>query len=141
MRCKPLAMAMPAVVIAVFGSLGLIDLAFLSSNALKIVQGGWLPLAMAARVFVLMDTWRRGPARRIWNICATTRWRWTCSWSAPTRSASASRARPCSWRRAPTSFPVPLLHSLKHYKVLHERVVLAIVTVDERPIVPGARAG
>ena len=40
--------------------LGLIDLAFLASNALKIVEGGWLPLAVAAAVFVVMDTWRVG---------------------------------------------------------------------------------
>jgi hypothetical protein len=43
----------------VFGTLGFVDLAFLSANSLKIVQGGWLPLAMAASVFVLIDTWRK----------------------------------------------------------------------------------
>src|SRR4029077_7437642 len=48
------------VVIAVFGTLGFIDLAFLWSTARNIVQGGWLPLAMAALVFVLIDTWRIG---------------------------------------------------------------------------------
>src|SRR6201998_505463 len=47
-------------VIAVFGALGLIDVAFMSSNALKIVQGGWLPLAVAGATFVIMDTWRIG---------------------------------------------------------------------------------
>ena len=47
-------------VYAVFGVLGLIDLTFLASNALKITQGGWLPLAVAAAVFVVMDTWRVG---------------------------------------------------------------------------------
>jgi KUP system potassium uptake protein len=47
-------------VYAVFGVLGLIDLAFLASNALKVTQGGWLPLAVAAAVFVVMDTWRVG---------------------------------------------------------------------------------
>jgi len=47
-------------VYAVFGLLGLIDLTFLASNSLKILQGGWLPLAVAAAVFVVMDTWRVG---------------------------------------------------------------------------------
>ena len=47
-------------VFGVFGVLGLIDLTFLASNALKITQGGWLPLAVAAGVFVVMDTWRVG---------------------------------------------------------------------------------
>src|SRR4029077_9128412 len=50
-------------VLAVFGVLGLIDAAFMASNALKVVQGGWLPLAVAGATFVVMDTWRMG--RRI----------------------------------------------------------------------------
>src|SRR6185369_748683 len=49
-----------ALVVAVFGSLGLVDLAFLASNSLKILEGGWLPLAAAVGVFVVMDTWRVG---------------------------------------------------------------------------------
>src|SRR5262249_30135107 len=49
--------------LAVFGLLGLIDAAFMTSNALKIVQGGWLPLAVAGATFIVMDTWRMG--RRI----------------------------------------------------------------------------
>ena len=56
-----------AVVIAVFGALGLIDLAFLSSNALKIVQGGWLPLAMAATVFLRDRTPGASAAASIWK--------------------------------------------------------------------------
>ena len=71
--------------IAVFGVLGLIDLAFLASNALKIVQGGWLPLAVAAAVFVVMDTWRVGRRVHLEKDARQIRWRWTCSWSAPTR--------------------------------------------------------
>jgi len=47
-------------VIPVFGLLALIDLAFLSSNALKIVDGGWLPLFIAGVVFIVMETWRKG---------------------------------------------------------------------------------
>ena len=87
-------------VIAVFGTLGLVDLAFLSSNTLKIVQGGWLPLAMAGMVFVVIDTWRIG--RRVHlEPCAKARCRSTCSWSAPT-GRSASPARRSSSPRAPT---------------------------------------
>ncbi len=50
-------------VFAIFGLFGIIDLAFLASNSLKIIEGGWLPLLVAAGVFVVMDTWRIG--RRI----------------------------------------------------------------------------
>jgi KUP system potassium uptake protein len=37
-----------------------IDLAFFGANAAKIPQGGWLPLAIASVVFVLLVTWKRG---------------------------------------------------------------------------------
>src|SRR3954468_6017525 len=50
---------LPAV-LAVFGVLGLIDVTFLAANSLKIIEGGWLPLIVAAGTFVVMDTWRRG---------------------------------------------------------------------------------
>src|SRR5207237_1415693 len=38
----------------------IIDLAFFSANMLKIVQGGWVPLAIALGIFILMTTWQRG---------------------------------------------------------------------------------
>src|SRR6202000_2509296 len=44
----------------VFGSLALIDVAFLGANSLKIIEGGWLPLAIAFGVFTVMETWRIG---------------------------------------------------------------------------------
>ena len=47
-------------VVPLFGILALVDFAFLASNALKIFEGGWLPLLIAACVYLVMDTWRRG---------------------------------------------------------------------------------
>ncbi|MBE7484417.1 MAG: potassium transporter Kup [Polyangiaceae bacterium] len=40
--------------------LALIDLAFLGANAVKIAHGGWFPLAVAAAIFILLTTWKRG---------------------------------------------------------------------------------
>jgi len=37
-----------------------VDAAFFSSNLLKIAQGGWFPLAMAAGLYVVMSTWKEG---------------------------------------------------------------------------------
>jgi KUP system potassium uptake protein len=125
-------------VFGVFGVLGFIDLAFLASNALKIVQGGWLPLAVAAAVFVVMDTWRVG--RRVY--------------AEKVREGSLSldlfleRADKMTQRVAGTAVfmssrsdmvPGALLHSLKHFKVMHERVVLATVTAADTPFVPASR--
>src|SRR6185437_3051526 len=121
-------------VLAVFGILGLIDLAFMSSNALKIVQGGWLPLAVAGATFVVMDTWRMG--RRIHMDAMRD--------DALSLDLFLARADKFSQRIAGTAVflaprldtvPNALLHSLKHYKVLHERVVLCNVTVTDTPFV------
>ena len=122
----------------VFGTLGLIDIAFMSSNALKIVQGGWLPLAVAGATFVVMDTWRIG--RRV-HLDAMRD-------NALALDLFLERADKFSQRIAGTAVflsprldavPNPLLHSLKHYKVLHERVVICTVSVADTPFVSKAK--
>jgi KUP system potassium uptake protein len=127
-----------AAVIALFGTLGIIDLAFLASNALKIVEGGWLPLLVAAGVFVVMDTWRIGRRIHLDKIKDS-------SLPLPLFLARADKT---PHRVAGTAvFLVPrldvapstLLHSMKHYKVLHERIVLASVVVENTPFVPDSR--
>src|ERR1700744_4968312 len=125
-------------VLAVFGVLGLIDVAFMSSNALKIVQGGWLPLAVAGATFVVMDTWRIG--RRV-HVEAMRD-------GSLALDLFLERADKLSQRIAGTAVflsaradvvPNALLHSLKHYRVLHERVVICSVSVADTPYVPKAR--
>jgi KUP system potassium uptake protein len=125
----------PALVFGVFGALGLIDMAFLLSNALKIVHGGWLPLAMAALVFIVMDTWRVGRRVHLQKVRED-------SLALP---LFLERADKTPQRVAGTALflnartdvtPGALLHSLKHYKVLHERVVIAKVQTEGRPFVP-----
>ena len=38
----------------------LIDLAFFSANATKIMDGGWFPLALGLVIFTVLATWKRG---------------------------------------------------------------------------------
>jgi KUP system potassium uptake protein len=123
----------------VFGPLALIDLAFLSSNILfKFAQGGWLPLAAAAAVFVVMETWRLGRRAHQERIRSE---------SLPLE-LFLERADKTPLRVAGTavfltarndSVPGALLHNLKHNKVLHERVLLANVAVEETPFVAPAK--
>jgi KUP system potassium uptake protein len=125
-------------VILVFGALGLIDVAFMSSNALKLLQGGWLPLAVAAATFVVMDTWRMGRRAHLDAMRD----------NALALDLFLDRADKFSQRIAGTAVflsprldavPNPLLHSLKHYKVLHERVVICSVNVADTPFVSKAK--
>jgi KUP system potassium uptake protein len=126
------------VVYAVFGLLGFIDLAFLASNSLKIVEGGWLPLAAAAAVFVVMDTWRIGRRLHMEKIRE----------NSLAIDLFLARADKMTQRVAGTAVfmsarsdvvPNAMLHSLKHYHVMHERVVLATVTVADTPFVQPSR--
>ena len=121
-------------VYAIFGAFGLIDLAFLASNSLKIVEGGWLPLLVAGGVFVVMDTWRIGRRIHLEKVRD----------NALPLQLFLDRADRVSQRVAVTAIfltprldiaPNTLLHSMKHYKVLHERIVLVTVVVDNTPFV------
>jgi KUP system potassium uptake protein len=124
--------------VAVFGALAFVDIAFLTANSLKIVQGGWLPLAIAASVFFVMEVWRYGRRIHLKKLRED---------SLPL-GLLLDRVDKTSHRVAGTAVflaaradvvPGALLHSLKHYKVLHERVVVAHVVVAEVPIVPDAK--
>jgi KUP system potassium uptake protein len=123
------------IVIPLFGLLGLVDLAFLGSNALKIAEGGWLPLIIAVFVYIVMETWRLGRRAHLERIRD----------SALPLDLFLDRADRTPTRVAGTAIflctrtdvaPGALLHSLKHYKVLHERVILANVVVEDTPFVP-----
>ena len=118
----------------------LIDLTFLGANMLKIVEGGWMPLALGAVVMVVMYTWRRG-SRLLFDKTRRT--------ETPLASLVKSLERKPPLRvpgtavfltSDPQSAPTALLHSLKHYKALHEKnVILTIETMDVPRVHPGDR--
>jgi KUP system potassium uptake protein len=126
-----LALALP-----IFAVFGVIDLTFLSANLLKITEGGWFPIVVAVAVFTVMATWWRG--RRL---------------LAELRGRDAMPLRHCVEALNPERparipgtaifmtrdlkhVPVALLHALKHYKVLHERVIMMLVETQDVPHVP-----
>jgi KUP system potassium uptake protein len=106
-----------------------IDLAFLSANVLKIHDGGWLPLAIAAVIMVLMGVWMKG------TRIATAR---AAEQSEPIESFAATLERSSVLRVPGTAMfltsnpdvvPDALRHNLKHNHVLHDtNVVLAVRT-------------
>ncbi len=122
-------------VYAVFGLLGLIDLTFMASNALKVVQGGWLPLAVAAGVFVVMDTWRVGRRLHLEKVRDSSL-ALDLFLERADKMNQRVAARRCFLSARSDVVPNALLHSMKHYKVIHERIVLATVTVADTPFAP-----
>jgi KUP system potassium uptake protein len=125
-----------ALAVPVFAVFGLVDLTFLCANLLKITEGGWFPIVVAALVFALMATWWRG--RR---LLAEKRARD----AMPLREFVAALKADHPMRIPGTAVfmtrdlehvPLALLHALKHYQVLHQRVVMMQVVTEDVPHVP-----
>jgi KUP system potassium uptake protein len=113
-----------------------IDLSFFSANVVKIESGGWVPLVLAAGVFTIMTTWRRGRALLGASFVAQTLpldvFMADMKTMKPTRVAGTAVFMTSNPKGAP---PV-LLHHFKHNKVLHEQVVLLSITTEHVPEVP-----
>jgi len=113
----------------------IIDTTFLSANLLKIFHGGWIPLLIGALVMLVIFTWRKGA-----NILAAK----TRRLETPIQElveALEKKPRPRVPGTAvfltgdPNSAPTALLHSLKHYKVLHEHNVVLTVVIENIPYI------
>lgn len=123
----------PFLVIPLIGTFFCIDLAYFSANAIKIPQGGWFPLGVAAISFTVLITWKRG--RKLLFDELTRR-------SIPVKTFIDSIedvARIHGTAVFLTSLnegtPGALLHNLKHNQVLHERNILLTVIVEDKPYV------
>ena len=125
----------PLIVIGLFGAMGISDLLFFSANSLKIPEGGWLPLLIAFGVFVGMDTWRRGRRVHMEKVRSESL---PLNLFLERADKSAQRVAGLGVFLSSRTDVVPgaLLHNLKHNKVLHERVVIATVSVEDTPLVP-----
>jgi KUP system potassium uptake protein len=111
----------------------LIDLVFFAAALHKVLDGGWFPLVLGAGVFTIMAIWRHGREALHEQLLAG---------SAPLEGFLKSLFLSPPQRVPGTAVflvsnrdttPNALLHSLKHYKVLHERNVFMTVEFREVP--------
>lgn len=118
-----------------------IDLAFWVANLPKVPAGGWFPLVVAAGMFVLMTTWKKG--RRILASHlegrALTLDEFRASLAAGEEEPARVRGTAVYMDSNPEGTPRTLLHNLKHNKVLHERVVILNVETLDVPRAPRDR--
>ena len=123
--------------VAVTVPLVLIDLAFFGANALKIVHGGWFPLALGAIILVLMTTWFKGRAR-VREIVQREGMALD-QFLETVGSDDFSHRIPGTavfLTATPTTVPRALLSNLKHNILLHERTVFVWVETVDVPHVP-----
>jgi KUP system potassium uptake protein len=124
----PLLVALP-----LSGAFLAIDLAFLTANSVKLLEGGWFPVIVGIGVFILLSTWKRGreilfqrlrpgaiPLEPFIN---------SITMHPPARVPGVAVFLTASQEGVPHA----LLHNLNHNKVLHERVVLLTVRSEDIP--------
>ena len=115
----------------VTGGFLVVDLAFFFANIAKISDGGWFPLLVGAAVMIVMTTWRRG--RDILNDRLKEGALSVDLFLESLRHTSPPRVPGTAvfMTRNANGIPSALLHSLKHYKVLHQSVVLLSIQNQE----------
>jgi KUP system potassium uptake protein len=118
---------------ALIGPFLVIDLTFFGANLLKVLDGGWVPLVLGGVVMVVMYTWRRG-SRLLFEKTRKS--------EVPLDDLVAMLEKKPPQRvpgtavfltSDPSCAPTALMHSLKHYKVLHEHNVILTIESASLP--------
>ena len=116
-----------------------IDSGFLSSNLLKIPDGGWFPALMGLVIYLLLVTWKKGRAlvsrRLAEDSLPLIPFIESVAIAPPHRAMGTA----VFMTTTPNILPHALLHNLKHNQVLHEQVVLLTVRTEEVPRVAAAK--
>ena len=113
---------------------GTTELLFLASNATKIAAGGWFPLLCGLAIFTMLSTWKRAG-----EIIESDEARKRVSLEGFFQGLVDAVRVPGTaiyLSANADSVPTTLLHNLKHYKVLHERIFFITVVTEEVPRIP-----
>jgi KUP system potassium uptake protein len=123
----------PWLVVAVNGFFFVIDVIFFSANSIKLFEGGWFPLLLAGFIAFLMMTWRAGV-----KLVEAARGRLR----QPEEELVETAVNRCRARlpgtavfltSVPNGVPLALTEFVKHNHVMHERVLLCTVLIEEQP--------
>jgi KUP system potassium uptake protein len=112
-----------------------VDGLYLGANLLKIPAGGWFPLLIGAIAFTLLTTWAKGRQLLLARMDEASLPMEIFIKSAAT-SATRVPGTAVFMTSSASGVPHALLHNLKHNKVLHERVILLTVRIQDVPYVP-----
>jgi KUP system potassium uptake protein len=112
----------------------LVDVLYFGANLLKVPDGGWFPLLIGAIAFTLLTTWAKGRKLMLDRMAEAS-----LPMEVFIKSAASSATRVPGTAVFMTSsakgVPHALLHNLKHNKVLHERVMLLTVRIEDVPFI------
>lgn len=114
-----------------------VDLAYFGANLLKVPDGGWVPLLIGLIIFTLLTTWSRGRALMRERMAESTMPMEIFIKSAA-NSATRVPGTAIFMASAASGVPSAMLHNIKHNKILHERVLILTVQIEDVPYVEEA---
>jgi KUP system potassium uptake protein len=120
---------------AIIAPLVFVDLAFLSANLLKLLEGAWVPLLFGVLMAGMIWTWRRGAAILIQKTRRTEVPLRDLIKSLEKRPPHVVKGTAVFLTSDPEFVPTALLHNLKHNKVLHEHNVILTIETGQTPTV------
>lgn len=115
-----------------------VDVAFFGANIIKVAQGGWLPLVMAAATFVAFASWRRGRTALAARLAAGSLPPQLVIEDVVQRQIPRTPGTAVFLTGQTTGTPPALLHNLKHNRVIHDHNVFLTVQTEEIPQVAEA---
>jgi KUP system potassium uptake protein len=124
--------------VAITGLFLLVDGAYFASNITKIPDGGWFPLLVAAVSFTVLTTWAKG-RQLMRDRLQSSALPLEVFIKSVTKSVHRVRGTSVFLSGSANVVPPALLHNLKHNQVLHERVLILHVKVEEVPHVPNEK--
>ena len=114
----------------------IVDIAYFTANMTKVPDGGWFPLLVGAVIFTLLTTWALGRKLMIGRMGEDAMPVGVFIKSAA-NSATRVPGTAVFMTTSPDGIPHALLHNLKHNKVLHERIIILTVRIEDVPYVEG----
>jgi KUP system potassium uptake protein len=125
-----------AVALPLAGFFFTVEVAFFAANAVKIPDGGWVPLLSAVCIFTLLTTWKRGREILAGKLRDSSMSLKDLLESFGDHGPMRVPGTAIFMTGNPEGTPPALLHNLKHNKVLHEQVVLLTIASEEVPHMP-----
>jgi KUP system potassium uptake protein len=122
-------------VAALAGTLGVIDLSFVTANLTKVAEGGWVPLVVGGTIFFLMSSWHYGRMAML-NALKTESMSVGHFVSDVLPRYSRVPGTAVYLTRRQGVAPLALLNTLKHCKAVHQRLIIVHVDVQHVPRIP-----
>jgi KUP system potassium uptake protein len=113
--------------------ISLVDLAFFAANIMRAWHGGWIPISIAAVIFLIMSTWREGRRQLNWTVGrqqpALHDFMRELSDAPPERAAGTA----VYLTNEASAIPMSLVQQLRFHRFLHERVIILTFARAESP--------